>query len=95
VRLPAVLVALGLAAFLGCSIDPKEAAIIDDEIARLGSISSIGILPSSVGAIDSAAKAGDFLTLHRLIAPGIRSTLEIARLRSDTKALQARWKSAR
>jgi len=93
VKLPAVLLALGL--LCACGINAQEAKIIDDEIARVGSIASIGIPTSSVAAIDSAAKTGDLAMLHWLILPGIRTPLEIARTCSDVKALQARWKSAR
>ncbi len=92
-RLPVALITAGLLS--ACGLNAKEAGVVDDEITRLGNVAGIGIPTSSVAAIDSAAKKGDLLTLHRLIAPGIRSGLEVAQIKSDVKALQARWKTAR
>jgi hypothetical protein len=80
----------------GCfGINPQEAAVIDDGIGRVGSVAQIGISPDAIPAIDSAALAGDLPLLHLLIAPGIRTKAEIARVGSAVVDLRKRWKTAR
>jgi hypothetical protein len=92
------LLALGLAAAGCCGVDPRESALVDDEIASLGSGAKIGLSPADVKAIaDDIAplETGTRAHVMSLLARGLRTPAEIARISSDVVKVQARWKSAR